>query len=70
MSPDKWDLGEFAQKDGIATRWGTKDELLDAVSTAKKYGIHILIDAVLNVRPEARKLSCSLTGLGLAQDRR
>ncbi|VDB84796.1 unnamed protein product [Peniophora sp. CBMAI 1063] len=45
---DLWDLGEFNQKDTIATRWGTKDELLQAVATAKQHGIDVLIDAVLN----------------------
>lgn len=45
----KWDLGEFRQKGSIATRWGTKAELLQACRIAKQYGIDILIDAILNV---------------------
>ncbi|KAH8099936.1 alpha amylase [Cristinia sonorae] len=45
---DLWDLGEFDQKGTVATRWGTKDELLSAIASAKAYGIDVLIDAVLN----------------------
>jgi len=46
----QWDLGEFKQKGTVATRWGTKAELLSASATAAKLGIGILIDGVLNVR--------------------
>ncbi|PVF95845.1 thermostable alpha-amylase [Serendipita vermifera] len=45
---DLWDLGEFNQKGGVATRWGTKGELIAAIKTAKEQGIDILVDAVLN----------------------
>ncbi|CCM01404.1 uncharacterized protein FIBRA_03455 [Fibroporia radiculosa] len=45
---DLWDLGEFYQKGTVATRWGTKDELVRAVETAKAHGIDVLIDAILN----------------------
>ncbi|KZT20149.1 glycoside hydrolase family 13 protein [Neolentinus lepideus HHB14362 ss-1] len=45
---DLWDLGEFNQKGSISTRWGTKDELLSAIETARTHGIDVLIDAVLN----------------------
>lgn len=45
----QWDLGEFNQKGGVATRWGTKTELVDAIDVAKRHGVHVLIDAVLNV---------------------
>lgn len=47
----QWDLGEFNQKGSIATRWGTKNELLEAIGKAKTQGIDVLIDAVLNVSP-------------------
>jgi alpha-amylase len=46
----QWDLGEFHQKGTTNTRWGSKDELLRAISVAKQHGIDVLIDAVLNVR--------------------
>ncbi|KAI0049816.1 glycoside hydrolase family 13 protein [Auriscalpium vulgare] len=45
---DLWDLGEFEQKGTRDTRWGSKDELLSAIATAKSHGIEVLIDAVLN----------------------
>ncbi|KAI0671713.1 alpha amylase [Trametes maxima] len=45
---DLWDLGEFYQKGTIATRWGTKEELVRAIETANAHGIDVLIDAVLN----------------------
>lgn len=46
----QWDLGEFDQKGSVATRWGTKEELLQACNVARQNQIDILIDAVLNVR--------------------
>ncbi|KAG9007630.1 hypothetical protein FRB94_014148 [Tulasnella sp. JGI-2019a] len=48
LSHNKWDLGEFKQKGTTATRWGTKEEFLQCISTAKSHGIGILLDAVLN----------------------
>ncbi|KAI0001425.1 alpha amylase [Russula compacta] len=45
---DLWDLGEFHQKGTTSTRWGSKDELLRAISVAKQHGVDVLIDAVLN----------------------
>ncbi|KAI0078840.1 glycoside hydrolase family 13 protein [Panus rudis PR-1116 ss-1] len=45
---DLWDLGEFEQKGTTATRWGTKQQLLEAVAAARNAGIDVLIDAVLN----------------------
>ncbi|KAL0955093.1 hypothetical protein HGRIS_004010 [Hohenbuehelia grisea] len=45
---DLWDLGEFDQKGSIGTRWGTREELLQACKVASQQGVDILIDAVLN----------------------
>ncbi|CDO75554.1 Glycoside Hydrolase Family 13 protein [Trametes cinnabarina] len=45
---DLWDLGEFYQKGTIATRWGTKEEVVRAIASANAHGIDVLIDAVLN----------------------
>ncbi|THV07425.1 glycoside hydrolase family 13 protein [Dendrothele bispora CBS 962.96] len=45
---DLWDLGEFNQKGTIGTRWGTKEELLNACEIAKRHNMDIIIDAVLN----------------------
>ncbi|KAF9238489.1 glycoside hydrolase family 13 protein [Melanogaster broomeanus] len=45
---DLWDIGEFDQKGTISTRWGTREELLQACSTARQNNIGVIIDAVLN----------------------
>lgn len=45
---DLWDLGEFDQKGGTATRWGTKDQLTRACSIARQHGVGPVITAVLN----------------------
>ncbi|KPV71753.1 glycoside hydrolase family 13 protein [Rhodotorula graminis WP1] len=45
---DLWDLGEFEQKGGKATKWGTKDEFLSCIKALKDNGIVVYIDAVLN----------------------
>lgn len=50
---DLYDLGEFQQKDSRATKWGTKEELVNMVDTAVKYGIGIYWDAVLNHKAAA-----------------
>ena len=47
-SYDIWDLGEFEQKGSKRTKWGTKDELLQAIKVAKEHGIITYIDAVMN----------------------
>jgi alpha-amylase len=47
---DLYDLGEFDQKDGIPTRYGTKEEYLNAIDKAHKAGIAIYADIVLNHR--------------------
>lgn len=47
-SYDLYDLEEFEQKGGIATKYGTKDELLDAIKSVKAAGIQVYVDIVLN----------------------
>jgi alpha-amylase len=46
----QWDLGEFTRRGTKPTRWGTKEELVEAIRVAKEHGIDVLIDAVTNVR--------------------
>ena len=50
LTLNRYDLGEFDQKSGLATKWGTKDELLDLCNTAKRHDVGIYFDAVLNHR--------------------
>ncbi|PSF37217.1 alpha-amylase [Aphanothece hegewaldii CCALA 016] len=45
---DLFDLGEFDQKGSVRTKYGTKEEYLQAIQAAKKAGIRIYADVVLN----------------------
>ena len=47
---DMFDLGEFDQRGTVATKYGTKDEYLDAIKTLQSAGIQVYADAVLNHR--------------------
>ncbi len=47
---DLYDLGEFLQRATVPTKYGTKDEYLNAVRALQKAGIGVLADAVLNHR--------------------
>ncbi|TVQ08791.1 MAG: alpha-amylase [Leptolyngbya sp. DLM2.Bin27] len=45
---DLYDLGEFDQKSSVRTKYGTKDEYLQAIKTAKEAGIRVYADVVFN----------------------
>lgn len=45
---DLYDLGEFFQKDSIPTKYGTKDEYLEAIKELKQNNIKPIADIVLN----------------------
>ena len=45
---DKYDLGEFDQKGSIPTKYGTKEEYLEAVKALQEAGIQVYADIVLN----------------------
>lgn len=45
---DLYDLGEFEQKGSIPTKYGTKDEYINAVKILKENNIKVLADIVLN----------------------
>ena len=45
---DMFDLGEFDQKGTVRTKYGTKDEYINAIKVAKEAGIRIYADVVLN----------------------
>ena len=47
---DTYDLGEFMQKNSIATKYGTKDEYLQAIDAFHDAGIEVLADVVFNHR--------------------
>ncbi|MEM6449120.1 MAG: alpha-amylase [Cyanobacteria bacterium P01_D01_bin.105] len=45
---DRYDLGEFDQKGAVRTKYGTRDEYIQAVQTAKASGLSVYADIVLN----------------------
>ena len=45
---DTYDLGEFEQKGSVATKYGRKEEYLQAVRTLQEQGVEVLADIVLN----------------------
>jgi alpha-amylase len=52
---DIYDLGEFEQKGSRATKWGSKEELLDMCKVAKENRVGIYWDAVPNHKAGADK---------------
>jgi len=47
---DLYDLGEFDQKGSVRTKYGTKEEYINAIAEAHKNNIQIIADIVLNHR--------------------
>jgi alpha-amylase len=47
-SYDLFDLGEFDQKGSIATKYGDKAQLLEAIDALKRNDIAVLLDVVVN----------------------
>lgn len=47
---DLFDLGEFDQKGSIPTRYGNRDQLLNACKVLQKNGVGVIVDVVLNHR--------------------
>lgn len=45
---DWYDLGEFDQKGTVRTKYGTKQELLDAIQALHEHGLKVYADVVLN----------------------
>lgn len=50
---DLYDLGEFDQKGSRQTKWGTKEELAAFAQSAKRVGIRVLFDTILNHKAAA-----------------
>ncbi|KUL85532.1 hypothetical protein ZTR_08075 [Talaromyces verruculosus] len=56
---DLYDLGEFDQKGSVATKWGSKQDLLSLGQAAEELGMGVYWDAVLNHKAGAdRKEKC------------
>lgn len=47
---DMYDLGEFDQKGSVRTKYGTRDQYLEAVRAVKDSGMQVYADAVFNHR--------------------
>jgi alpha-amylase len=45
---DLYDLGEFDQKGSVRTKYGTRQEYLDAIDAVHKCGMRVMVDIVLN----------------------
>jgi alpha-amylase len=45
---DLYDLGEFDQKGTVGTKYGTRQELIDAIAAGKESGLQVYMDLVLN----------------------
>jgi alpha-amylase len=45
---DFYDLGEFDQKGSVRTKYGTKQEYIDAIKTAQAKGVQVYADIVVN----------------------
>ncbi|PLS03298.1 alpha-amylase [Neobacillus cucumis] len=45
---DLYDLGEFDQKGSTRTKYGTKEELLEAIAACHNLGIKVYVDVVMN----------------------
>jgi alpha-amylase len=52
---DLYDLGEFDQKGNRATKWGSKEDLMELSRIAKEHGVGLYWDAVLNHKAGADK---------------
>ena len=50
LRKSSYDIGEFDQKGSVATKWGTRGELLELCKTAQEHDVGIYWDAVLNHR--------------------
>ncbi|TYR80246.1 alpha-amylase [Priestia megaterium] len=50
---DLYDLGEFQQKGAIRTKYGTKEELHEAISACHEHDISVYVDIVMNHKADA-----------------
>ena len=66
---DLYDLGEFDQKGAIPTKYGTKDEYIQAINTLHENNIKVLADIVLNHKMGADETEEVLAVQDDAEDR-
>ena len=46
---DLYDLGEFNQKGSVRTKYGTKEELIEAIETLHAYEIQVYADIYIRI---------------------
>ncbi len=56
---DLYDLGEFDQKGTVATKYGTKEEYISLIRSARAAGIAVYADIVMNHMGAPKKRSAS-----------
>ena len=66
---DLYDLGEFDQKGSVPTKYGTKEEYLNAIHTLQGAGLEVLGDMVLNHRMGADRREAVMAERCLETDR-
>ena len=66
---DLYDLGEFDQKGSIPTKYGTKEEYLNAIHTLQGAGLEVFGDMVLNHRMGADRREAVMAERCLETDR-
>lgn len=52
---DHYDLGEFDQKGGVRTKYGTKTELVEMIKALQEQGLQVYADVVMNHKAGADK---------------
>jgi len=60
---DLWDLGEFDQQGNVRTKYGTKDEYVQAIEEVHQHNIKVIVDVVLNHKmgaDETEKVWCKI----------
>jgi len=66
---DLYDLGEFFQKESVPTKYGTKDEYINAIKSLQNKNIKVIADIVLNHKMGADELEEVLAIKGENHDR-
>jgi len=67
---DLFDLGEFDQKGSLSTKYGDRDQFLNACKVLKEKGVGVIVDIVLNHRGGADELETFQVVKVAADDRR
>ncbi|KAF9580042.1 hypothetical protein BGW38_003465, partial [Lunasporangiospora selenospora] len=67
---DLWDLGEFDQKGTVPTKYGTRQELQEAIEACHEQGIQVYFDIVLNHKGSGDETETFMAKVMDEEDRR